>query len=111
MKQIQERLEQARSNILYAQQKQKEAYDRKHFVPECFKIGSIVLKKDFTRRKRKGGKMDEKWVGPYRIVSVLGRGLYRLVEVSDPTKIITRVNGVHLKQYMVIYYDDAILLF
>ena len=107
MKAIQEMLEEARSNILYAQQKQKEAYDRKHFVPECFKVGSVVLKKDFNRRKRKGGKLDEKWVGPYRIIRVLGRGLYRLEEVSDATWIINRINGVHLKQYKVIYYDDA----
>ena len=91
----------ARTNILYAQQKQKEAYDRKHFIPECFEVGSVVLKKDFRRKKRKGGKLDEKWVGPYRIIRAHGRGLYRLENVADPTKVIARVNGVHLKQYLV----------
>ena len=97
----QKTLEEARANILYAQQKQKEAYDKKHFIPECFQVGSVVLKKDFTRRKRKGGKLDEKWVGPYRIVNALGRGLYRLEDVADSKKVVSRVNGVHLKKYHV----------
>ena len=101
MKTVQDKLEEARSNILYAQQQQKEAYDKKHFIPECFMIGALVLKKDFTRRKRKGGKLDAKWVGPYKILSALGRGLYRLENVADSTKLINRVNGVHLKQYKV----------
>ena len=64
-----------------------------------FAIGAVVLKKDFRRKKRKGGKLDAKWTGPYKVAKSLGRGLYRLEDVSDPTKIISRVNGVHLKPY------------
>lgn len=37
-------LEQAKANIICAQQRQKKVYDRKH-NPE---VGSLVLKKDFT---------------------------------------------------------------
>lgn len=101
MEAIQSKLEEARSNIIYAQQQQKEAYDRKHFIPECYSIGAIVLKKDFTRHKRKGGKLDSKWVGPYKIIGSLGRGLYRLENLADTTKIINRINGVHLKPFKV----------
>lgn len=101
MQAVQEMLQEAKGNILYAQKKQQEVYDKKHYIPECFKNGLLVLKKDFTRKKRKGGKLDTKWVGPYRIVSALGRGLYRLECAKDPTKTINRVNGVHLKQYKV----------
>ena len=74
-------------------------YDRKHHQPEVFAIGAVVLKKDVTRKERKGGKLDTKWTGPYKVAKSLGRGLYRLEDVSNPTKIITRVNGVHLKPY------------
>ena len=81
-----------------AQLKRMEAYDRRHFIPEWFQVGSNVLKKDFTRRKRKGEKLD---VGPYRVIGALGRRLYYLENVADPTKVIARVNGVHLKQYLV----------
>ena len=61
------RLETVRKNILAAQEAQKKEYDRKHHNPEVFKLGSLVLKKDFTRKKRAGGKLDHKWLGPYRI--------------------------------------------
>ena len=71
------------------------------FNPECFEVDALVLKKDFTRRKRKGGKLDEEWDGPYRVLRVLGRGLYRLENVADPKKVIPRVKGVHLKKYPV----------
>lgn len=71
-----------------AQQKQKEDYDQKHFLPEVFRVGAMVLKKDFGRKKCKGGKLDPKWVGPFKIIAALGRGLYRLEEMADATKII-----------------------
>ena len=93
------KLEKAKVNIICAQQKQKEAYDNKHHQPDVYAVGALVLKKDFTRKKRKGGKLDSKWVGPYKIAKALGKGLYRLEDANDPSKIICRVNGVHLKPY------------
>ena len=38
-------------NIAAAQTRQKEQYDRKHYNPDVFEPGSIVLKKDFRRKK------------------------------------------------------------
>ena len=35
------------------EQAQKEHYDLKHGTAACFNIGSVVLKKDFTRKKHK----------------------------------------------------------
>ncbi len=56
------------------------------------------MKKDFRRKKRKGGKLDPKWLGPYTIVDDLGRGFYSL---SDGEKIVVpRVNGSHLKIFL-----------
>ena len=100
MQEKRERLESVKANIVTAQKRQKERYDRKHSNPEVFAVGALVLKKDFTRKKRAGGKLDYRWTGPYRISCALGRGLYRLQEVQNPTKIVTRVNGVHLKKYL-----------
>ena len=90
----------AKKNIMRAQKKQKEAYDKKHHCPEVFEVGRLVMKKDFTWKKRKGGKLDPKWLGPYRISKNLGRGLYRLQELSAPFKTVSRVNGTHLKKYI-----------
>ena len=44
-KQRASRLEEAKQNILHAQQKQKKTYDKKHAKPECYKIGQLVLKR------------------------------------------------------------------
>ena len=71
-------------------------YDQRHSNSYVFRIGGLVLKKDFKRKKRKGGKLDPKWVGPYTIVGNLGSGLYHLQEVTNPSNFISRVNGTHL---------------
>ena len=64
-----------KKNIKAAQIKQKQHYDRKHGA-QSFSIGSVVVKKDFTRKKRRGGKLDHRWKGPFVITASLGRGLY-----------------------------------
>ena len=74
----QKRLEEAKANILAAQEKQKEYFDKKHACPECYKVSVLVLKKDFLRKKRKGGKLDHRYVGPYKILKVLPKGVYLL---------------------------------
>ena len=48
---------------------------------------------------------EESWttngLGPTEFqVHALGRGLYRLEDVKNPTKVVSRVNGIHLKQYL-----------
>ena len=54
----------------------------KHGAASCFSIGSVVLKKDFTRKKRKGGKLDYRWQGSYVISASLGKGLFKLKELN-----------------------------
>ena len=90
-------IEEAKANIEAAQEKQREHYNRKHANPEAFLVGSKVLIKDFTRRKRQGGKMDFRWLGPYTIEKNLGKGAYLLRhDAGKPSK---RVNGAHMKPY------------
>ena len=71
-----------RGNIKRAQRKQKEHYDLKHGADSCFSVGTVVLKKDFTRKKRKGGKLDYRWQGPYVICASVGKGFLRLKELD-----------------------------
>jgi len=86
----------ARENIQKAQQKQKQLYDKKHGVADGFSVGSVVLKKDFKRKKRQGGKLDFCWEGPYTIMKSLGKGLYQL---QNDKEVLDRVCGIHLKPY------------
>ena len=91
-------LEEAKANILVAQKKQKEEYDRKHANPERYHIGALVLKKNFLRKKKKGGKLDERFTGAYKIAKILPNGVYLIESVEDPSKVV-RVTGAHLKPY------------
>ena len=102
-------LETVKKNIIKAQAVQKKQYDRKNHKPEVFVVGSIVLKKDFLRKKRAHGKLDPRWIGPYKIIKSLGRGLYGLQLVDDPSRIVSRVNGVHLKPYHYPVHSDLTL--
>ena len=76
-------------NVENAQKKQKQYYDRKHASGDLFTVGSLVLKKDFRRKRRRGGKMDYRWQGPFKITSVLGKGLYSLKEIDGNQVILT----------------------
>ncbi len=91
----QQLLSQAKTNIIAAQKKQKELYDKKHAKPERYKVGQLVLKLNHLRKKTKGGKLKKRYTGPYNIISAKPRGAY---EISDGTKTI-QVSGPHLKPY------------
>ena len=91
-----------KANIKQAQKKKKKYYDLKHGAVTCFNVGSVVLKKDFTRRKRKGGKMDYRWLGPYVISASLGKGLFKLKELNGDKDGCALHNIVHA-QFIYIY--------
>ena len=89
--------EAVKANIKQAQKKQKEHYDLRHGAAACFNVGSVVLKKDFTRKKCKGGKLDYRWQGPYMISASLGKGLFKLKEL-DGDKVSCALH-VHLEEF------------
>ena len=62
----------------------------------AYSVGAKMLIKDYNRKKRKGGKMDYKWLGPYTIVKSLGKGLYALKAADDSVGVINRVHGTRL---------------
>ena len=91
----------AKMLIQKAQMKQKDVYDRKYSLPNSFSIGEFVLKKDFKRKKRAGGKLETRYVGPYMIMKIHGKGFYWLKQVGNEDCVVERINGVHLKLYQV----------
>ena len=64
-------------NTSLAQREQKELYDRKH-NPHELQVGTTVLNEKTRQKQRKGGKMDDRWLGPYPINRYIGRGVYEL---------------------------------
>eukprot|EP00731_Ephydatia_muelleri_P003440 Em0001g3440a len=98
-KERQDILKDVKRNILAAQAKQKQHYDAKHTRAKLFDVGVQVFKKDFLRKKRKGGKLDPRWFGPYIITQKLSKGFYSLQSVANPSDCVKRVNGAHLKAF------------
>ena len=70
--------ESMKRNVEKAQKKQKEHYDKKHGADSWQSVGLLVYKKDFLCKKRRGGKLDCKWMDPYKITADLGKGLFKL---------------------------------
>ncbi|KAL5515867.1 hypothetical protein EMCRGX_G001108 [Ephydatia muelleri] len=93
-------LEEVQKNIISAQKKQKKQYDKKHSKAVFYSAGTHVLKKDFRKKNRKGGKLDFPWVGPYLITRSLGKGFYELQSCGKGrVTTIPRVSHVHIKVY------------
>uniref|UniRef100_A0A1X7UVJ1 Integrase catalytic domain-containing protein n=1 Tax=Amphimedon queenslandica TaxID=400682 RepID=A0A1X7UVJ1_AMPQE len=70
-----ELLQTTRNNVAVAQERQKE-----------------------QRKKRKGGAMRYKWLGPYHVINDVGKGFYSLKDVAS-NAVIKRIHGAHLKQF------------
>lgn len=91
--------EKAKVNIDEAQRKDKLYYDRKHSDPKEFSPDTLVLLKNSQRESKKGDKMKSRWLGPYLIHEVLGKGVYRLSNPETGVVLKTAVNQCRLKLY------------
>ena len=86
----------AKTNIEAAQASQKRRYDIKHKGPE-YQVGNKVLRYNRRRDTRMGDKLGQPFTGPYEIVEVVGRGVYRLKQGETILK--QCVNASNLKLY------------
>jgi hypothetical protein len=94
-------MEAAKANIDKAQARQKKNYDLKHIGVYSFKVGDLVVK-DLPRNKsRKGGKLDPKFMGPYKIHEVQDNGNFRLMNESTGRVLEKVTPGVQIKRYLV----------
>jgi hypothetical protein len=79
----------------------KEYFDR-HTKVDNFKPEDLVLKWDSRNEdKRKHGKFDQLWLGPFKIASYHGSNAYILQEINGDVIVGGFLNGRFLKQYIV----------
>ena len=57
-----------------------------------------MLKKNLKRDDRKGGKEQDRWLGPYEVREITPRGLYRLSKNGRDLK--QNVNRTNIKVYL-----------
>ncbi len=67
-----------------------------------FNVDQLVLLKDFYRKKRKGGKLDSKYVGSFKIIRARGKGVYYIENVASGK--VSRAIGSHLKEYTTVVH-------
>ncbi len=84
-------------NILLAQKKQKETYDRKHQSQE-FEINTLVMLENTKQKQRKGGKLEPLWFGSHTIHRNLGKGLYEMAN-KEGKVLKQKANIARLKVY------------
>ena len=87
----------AKENITKAQKKQKDYYDSRHQT-QTFAVGEKVLVENTAQKQRKGGKLKDKWLGPYRINREICKGVYAL-ESMDGKLMKQSCNVSRLKLY------------
>ncbi len=97
-----EKLKIAKNNILKAQEKQKHYYDIKRANPKMFNVDQLVLLKVFYWKKRKGGKLDSKYVGSFKIIRARGKGVYYIE--NEASGKVSRAIGSHLKEYSTVVH-------
>ena len=57
-------------------------YDRKH-RSTILSFNTMVLTENSCQKQRKGGKMDDRYTGPYFINRHVGKGVYELRNAHD----------------------------
>lgn len=89
----------AKKNIEKAQSHQKKNYDLRHSIP-MFAKGDLVLRKNMVNTHRMGGKLDPKWFGPYKVVEITDKGLYRLQCHKSGKMLKQAISSLQLKPYI-----------
>ena len=64
----------------------------------------LVLMRNSQRDSCKGGKLDQRWLGPYKISEDLGKGVFKLKNPSSGHILKKTVNSCRLKPY----YSESI---
>ena len=84
-----------RKNLTKASQSQKQQYDR-HTTKRTFQVGDKVLVKNHKTGTNENRKLKNPWIGPYRIVDVVGETNIVIQKTEKGKKILIHTNEVKL---------------
>ena len=91
---------QVKENIENSQERQKQQYrKRKGAVVNSIQVGQTVLRLNMLKRTMKGHKMEDTWLGPYRVIEMTASGgcVLRCIKTNSTMK--RKVNISQLKIY------------
>jgi len=87
------------NNIIKAQDTQKRDYTKRHGTKRAFVEGDEVLLWNLRRVDRKGGRMKDSWLGPYKIGHVADKNTYELLN-KEGIPLRQKAHGVNLKLFV-----------
>ena len=91
----------AKKNIDSSQNKQIKQYKkRKGITMTNIQSGKLVLRLNMKKRTKKGHKMEDTWLGPYKVLKVSDTGCCSLSSVKTGKVIKQKVNVSQLKLYV-----------
>ena len=99
--QLYDQLQEAQNDVREAIRKDQQKQQRRHnraVHEQTYKVGDLVLRHDTAQAKTHTGKLLPKWIGPFRICMVLGKGVYRL-STLDGVEDDKPINAKRLKLY------------
>ncbi|XP_071827853.1 uncharacterized protein [Apostichopus japonicus] len=89
-----------KENIGKAQEWQKKNFDKRQQSKQSFKVGSIsVLVRNTRKDARRGGKLENSWLGPYGVKAVNEKGLYTHINSSTGLPLKKKFNPFYLKNF------------
>ncbi|PIK46445.1 hypothetical protein BSL78_16692 [Apostichopus japonicus] len=88
-----------KGNISKAQERQKKNFDKRHQSEKNFKVGSSVLVRNARKDVRRGGKLENSWLGPYIVKDVNEKGLFTLINSSTGLPLKKKFNSILLKEF------------
>ena len=95
---IEEKRCKARENILKSQQKNQIASNAKR-IPCNIQEGDLVLIFSTPLKMKKGGKFENRWTGPYRVIERLSEQIFTVISISGRLDKTRQVNATNIKKY------------
>ena len=96
---------QVKENIENSQERQKQQYrKRKGAVVNSIQVGQTVLRLNMLKRTTKGHKMEDTWLGPYRVIEMTASGdcVLRCIKTNSTMK-----RKVNISQLMIYELANA----
>ena len=95
---IEEKRCKARENILKSQRKNQTASNIKR-IPCNIQEGDLVLVYSTPLKMKKGGKLENRWIGPYRVIERLSEQIFTVISISGRLDKTRQVNATNIKKY------------
>lgn len=90
----------AKKNIEESQERQKRQYRQRKGVRNLnLKVGDLVLRLNMLKKTKMGHKMEDTWLGPYKVLEITQHGCCKLRCLRTGCDLKQKVNSCQLKIY------------